>query len=236
MTRAENPAARVAARLANGTQREKQAAFEALGAMRDPAADEILSRWLDDLMAGKVAKELQLDVLEAAGKRPAESEKLAKYEASLPKDDELAPFRAALFGGNAAEGKKIFFERPEAQCVRCHRINGQGGDVGPDLSHVSAQKDREYLLQSIVFPNKQIAQGFDSVLVSTKNGDVYAGVLKSETPTELVLNSPETGVITVKKSDLATRKAALSPMPEGIAQLLPKTDLRNLVEFLAGLK
>ncbi|HXU76762.1 MAG TPA: PVC-type heme-binding CxxCH protein [Methylomirabilota bacterium] len=236
MTRAENPAARVAARLANGTQREKQAAFEALGAMRDPAADEILGRWLDDLMAGKVAKELQLDVLEAAGKRPAESEKLAKYEASLPKDDELAPFRGALFGGNAAEGKKIFFERPEAQCVRCHRINGQGGDVGPDLSHVSAQKDREYLLQSIVFPNKQIAQGFDSVLVSTKNGDVFAGVLKSETPTELVLNSPETGVITVKKSDLATRKAALSPMPEGIAQLLPKPDLRNLVEFLAGLK
>ena len=84
-------------------------------------------------------------------------QKLKKYQASKPTDDALASYEDTLFGGNPDAGKKMFFERADVQCVRCHRINGQGGDVGPDLSHVGAQKDRRYLLESIVFPNRQIA-------------------------------------------------------------------------------
>jgi len=163
-------------------------------------------------------------------------QKLSNYEASKPKDDPLAEYREALYGGNAAEGKKIFFERPEASCVRCHKINGEGGEVGPDLSKVAAQKDRQYLLESIVLPNKEIAGGFESVLVTLKSGASYAGVLKSETASELVINSPEDGLVTVKQSDLQSRDKGLSPMPEGMGQVLSRQDLRNLVEFLSGLK
>jgi quinoprotein glucose dehydrogenase len=177
-------------------------------------------------------------VIEAASTRTSESvkQKLADYEATCSKSDPLAPYEPALFGGSAAAGKTVFFEKPEAQCVRCHRVNGQGGDVGPDLSHVGSQKDRRYLLESMVFPNKQIAQGFDSVTVVLKDGDVQAGVLKSETPTEVVLNSPDNGAVTLKKAEIKSRRAALSPMPEGLGQILPKQDLRNLVEFLSSLK
>ena len=163
-------------------------------------------------------------------------QKLSNYEASKPKDDPLAEYREALYGGNAAEGKKIFFERPEASCVRCHKINGEGGEVGPDLSHVAAQKDRQYFLESIVLPNKDIAQGFESVLVTLKGGTSYAGVIKSDTASELVINSPEDGLVTVKKSDIQSRDKGLSPMPEGMGQVLPKQDLRDLVEFLANQK
>ncbi len=163
-------------------------------------------------------------------------EKLAKYEASRRRDDPLAEYREALYGGNAADGKKIFFERPEASCVRCHKINGEGGEVGPELSHMGAQKEREYFLESIVLPNRQIAQGFESVLVTLKSGEIYAGVLKGENDVEMAINSPEDGVVTVKKSEIKTRDKALSPMPEGIGQVLSKQDLRNLVEFLSGLK
>ena len=120
--------------------------------------------------------------------------------------------------------------------MRCHRVNGQGGDVGPDLSRVGSQKDRRYLLESIVLPNKQIAQGFESVTVFLNNGDSQAGVLKSETADTLVLNSADSGIITVKKSDIKSRRAALSPMPDGIGQILSKQDLRNLVEYLSLLK
>ncbi len=87
-----------------------------------------------------------------------------------------------------------------------------------------------------MLPNKQIAQGFDSVTVVLNDGDVQAGVLKSETPTELVLNSVDHGLVTIKKSDIKTRRAALSPMPEGLGQILTKEDLRNLVEFLSAQK
>ena len=179
-----------------------------------------------------------LDLLEAAAKRSAAvvKQKLSDYEASKPKDDPLAEYRETLYGGDAAEGKRIFFERPEASCVRCHKINGEGGEVGPDLSHVGAQKDRQYLLESVVLPNKDIAQGFESVLVTLKSGTRYAGVIKSDNANELVINSPEDGLVTVKKSDIQSRDKGLSPMPEGMGQVLTKQDLRNLVEYLSGLK
>ena len=236
--KSSNASARLAATLANGTPGDKQAALAALSALPDPAADDLLGRWLDRLQAGEVAKELQLDLLEAAAKRSAAvvKQKLSNYEASKPKDDPLAEYRETLYGGNAGEGKKIFFERPEASCVRCHKINGEGGEVGPDLSHIGAQKDRQYFLESIVLPNKDIAQGFESVLVTLKSGTSYAGVIKSDNASELVINSPEDGLVTVKKSDIQSRDKGLSPMPEGMGQVLTKQDLRDLVEFLSGLK
>ena len=233
-----NPIGRIGATLQTGTLGEKQTGLAALANLPNSGADALIIEWLDRLAAGQVPKELQLDVLEAAEKRSSDSvkEKLATYEQSLAKEGPLGPFESCLFGGNAEEGKKVFFEKPEAQCVRCHKINGQGGDVGPDLSHVGSQKDRHYLLESIVLPNAQIAQGFDSVTVVTKDGDVQAGVLKGETPTELMLNSADNGVVTIKKADIKIRRAALSPMPEGIAKILSKDDLRNLVEFLSSRK
>jgi quinoprotein glucose dehydrogenase len=239
MITSANPTARLTDTLSRGTTGEKQAALAALGTIPGPATDDILGQWLARLQKGEVPGELQLDLLEAAGKRSAEpiKEQLAKYHKSKPKDDPLAEFRETLLGGSVTEGKKIFFERPDAQCVRCHKINDQGGDVGPDLSHVGAQKDRNYLLESMVFPNRQIAPGFDSVSVTLKDGDTsYAGVLKTETPTELSLRTSDGKLVTVKKSDIESRGKSLSPMPEGMAQILSRQDLRNLVEFLSSLK
>jgi quinoprotein glucose dehydrogenase len=229
---------RVAAILENGSVGEQQTALATLGAFPGAAADEVIGQWVDRLQQGKVPKELRLDVLEVGGKRSSGSikQKLIAYEAKRSKDDPLARYQEVLFGGNASDGRKIFFEKPEAQCVRCHRIEGQGGDVGPDLSHVAAQKDRRYLLESIVLPNKQIAPGFESVMVVLKDGDDQTGVLKSETPDELVISSADKGVVHIKKSDIQSRRATLSPMPEGLGQVVTKSDLRNLVEFLSTLK
>ena len=108
--------------------------------------------------------------------------------------------------------------------------------VGPELTKIGAAKDRTYLLESIVFPNKHIAEGFQSVLVTTKDGTSFAGVVQSESDTELVLNSPEDGIVKVKKADITARERGLSGMPEGLATLLSRRDLRDLIEYLASLK
>ena len=60
----------------------------------------------------------------------------------------------------------IFTTKAELECVRCHKVNGPngelaGGEVGPELSGIGARQTRTYLLESIVDPNKQIAQGFE---------------------------------------------------------------------------
>jgi quinoprotein glucose dehydrogenase len=230
--------AKLRATLDTGSTGERQAALATLATLPGGTADEIFSQWLDKLLAGQVPPELQLDLLDAAAKREARAvrDKLAKFDRSRPADDDLRAWRECLSGGNAEEGKKIFLERAEVSCVRCHKAGGEGGEVGPDLGKIGAAKPREYLLESIVYPNKHIAAGFESLMLSMRDGAIYAGLLKSESDTDLVLNSPEDGLLTLKKTDIKERQRGLSGMPEELRQVLTKQDLRNLVEFLSRLK
>ena len=179
-----------------------------------------------------------LDLLDAAGKREDRDvrAKVRQFENQRPGADDLRSYRECLVGGEAENGKRIFFEKPEASCVRCHKINGEGGEVGSDQTGIGSRKDRQYILESIVFPNKQIAPGYESVTVVTKAGATFAGTLKSETADKLEINSPEDGLMTVKKADIKTRERGLSGMPEELRQVLSKQDLRDLVEFLAQSK
>ena len=98
------------------------------------------------------------------------------------------------------------------------------------------RQSREYILESILFPNRSIAPGFESVLVELKDGASYAGLVKSENPTELVLNSPEDGLLTLKKADIQNRQRGLSPMPEELISALSRRELRDLLEFVATVK
>jgi quinoprotein glucose dehydrogenase len=234
--------ARLTKTLESGSLIEKQSALDKLAASGDAGAIKLLGSWLEQLVAGKVPRELQLDVLEAVQENPALSaltgtkEALTKFESARDTKDALAKWRECLYGGNAEDGKKTFIERQDAACFRCHKINGEGGEVGPEMAGLGAKQSREYLLESILFPNKTIAPGFESVLVTLKNGMSYAGMLKSETDTELIINSPEDGLLTVKKADVKSRDRGLSAMPEELGNILSKSDIRNLIEFLSTLK
>ncbi|MEW6305215.1 MAG: HEAT repeat domain-containing protein [Verrucomicrobiota bacterium] len=218
--------------------RLSQAAYTALGELREPAADEVLKHHLEQLQAGKIRPELRLDLLDAARKRaaPVVKQLVAAYESAKSQSDPLAHYREALAGGDAATGRKIFFERADVECLRCHQIRGNGGIVGPALDGIGKKQAREYLLESIVFPNKHIAPGFENVTLVMKSGTSYAGVLKQETEQEVVIESGEDGRLTLKKGDIASRQRGLSAMPETIGAALSKRDLRDLVEYLASLK
>lgn len=218
--------------------RIRQAAYATLGDLKNDAADRVLSSQLDILLEGELAPELQLDLIEAASNRDqAELKtKLERFEQSFSESDPLAKFRVALFGGNADSGKKIFNENDAVGCLRCHAINGRGGIVGPDLAGIAKRQTREELLESVLFPNKRIAAGYENVVVRLNNGTAYAGIVKNETESELTLDSPEDGEVTVKKADIAQRDPSLSAMPEGLENLLSKRDLRDLIEYLSRLK
>jgi quinoprotein glucose dehydrogenase len=224
--------------LESGSIGEQQNALVTLGGVTNAEADAVISQWLDKLLSNDLKPELQLDLLDAAAKResPGIKAKVGTFEARRPAADDLRSYRECLVGGDAEEGKKVFLEKVEASCVRCHKFNGEGGEVGPELTGIGSRNDRQYILESIVFPNKHIAQGFESVVVSLKNETAYAGVLKRETPEILEINSPEDGLIQVKKADIKARERGLSGMPEELRQVLTKQDLRNLVEFLAQSK
>jgi quinoprotein glucose dehydrogenase len=231
----------VAGILGAGTVSEKQSALAVAGTLKGEAADQLLGEWLDRLIDGQAGREIQLDLLQAASNRDSAliKDKLKQYESGRPSNDEFLGFRETLYGGNAEAGKKIFMERPDASCIRCHKIHGKGGEVGPDLAGIITRHDREYILESILFPNKQIAQGFESLVVRMNDGKSYSGMVKSQTDEELTLVSleeNETVVTKLKKSDIKKKVNGLSAMPEGIGKVLSKADIRNLVEYLATLK
>jgi quinoprotein glucose dehydrogenase len=123
---------------------EKQGAFFALGRIQTADAYALLATWMDRLVAGQIPPEIQLDLYESASRadRPELKERLAKYEATFPKDDPLAPYRMALAGGNAERGRRLFREKAEVQCLRCHKCEIGDSVVGPDLTKIGAQKDR----------------------------------------------------------------------------------------------
>ena len=216
---------------------ERQAALGALATMPLPEVNAMLTEWMTRLAEGKVPPTLQLDVLAAAGSRDDDAlrRQVASYEAARPPSDPLAAYRETLAGGDAQRGRKVFFERAEVSCVRCHRIQGTGGQVGPDLSKIGQEKTRDYLLEALVTPSKAIAKGFDSVTLVLDDGRVVSGVLRSEDAEKVQLVMVDGAVMNVAKDKIEERAAGKSAMPEDVVQKLSKQDVRDLVEYLAGL-
>lgn len=215
---------------------ERQSAYAALGKINGEAADALLARQLDLLLDGKVPADSQLDLLDATAARKTEQleQKRNAYESRRPADDPLAAFRETLAGGDAERGEQIFFERAEVYCVRCHRVNGRGGDVGPELSKIGAEKKRDYLLESIVTPNKQIAKNFESVLIVDDQGQVFSGIVKAENDQQLQLVTAEAKLVTIPKSKIEERREGKSAMPEDLVKKLSKRELRDLIEYLSS--
>lgn len=147
----------------------------------------------------------------------------------------IAGFLDALTGGEVAAGRNIFFNKPEANCGKCHRAGGQGGDNGPALDGIASQQTREFILESMLAPNASITKGFETVIVRLKNGAGQSGVLRQETETNLVLHTPDDGPVTVNKSDVVERFAGISPMPADFPTLITRRDMRDLMAFLTSL-
>jgi quinoprotein glucose dehydrogenase len=228
---------------ANGSIIEQQSACAVLAEMKTPEADEILSQQLNRLNAGQLPKEAQLDLLEAAQQRKSDQRssegirsELARFEEKRPKDNPLAAYQETLLGGDAQRGRAIFFERSQVSCVRCHKIGTTGGEVGPDLTKIGADKAREYLLEALIEPSRQIAKGFETVIIATNDGRTQAGIVKLEDAEKVQIVTPETKLITIPKSEIEERTTGKSAMPDNVAKQLSKQDIRDLVEFLSSLR
>lgn len=220
--------------LAAGATAEKQGAFSAVATIPGAKADALLAAWLEKLANGEVAPDVRLDLTEAAAARDSADVKaaLGRYEAIRDTNDPLAAFRDTLAGGDADRGRRIFREKAEVQCLRCHKVAGDGGEVGPELAGVGRRKDRDYVLESIVLPNKQIAEGFETQVLALADGRVVAGIVKAEDDKEVRLVTPEGTLVVVPKDEIEEKTRGNSAMPEDLIKDLKKTEIRDLVEFL----
>jgi quinoprotein glucose dehydrogenase len=222
--------------LAGSNVAEQQGTFALFSQIPSPEADALIEEWLDKVIGDTAKPELALEILEAAAASKSEriKRRLGGYENARSKD-ELGKYREALAGGSARRGREIFLHKAEVQCQRCHSLDGQGGEVGPPVNGVGKQS-REYLLESIILPNKAIAKGYESVLITTLDNKTVSGVLKGEDDKEVRLITAEGKSVTVLKAEIDDRRATKSAMPDDLAPKLTKREVRDVVEFLSGLK
>ncbi|HAB14879.1 MAG TPA: PQQ-dependent sugar dehydrogenase [Verrucomicrobiota bacterium] len=217
---------------------ERQSALRALGQSTDPQAQKILTQLIKQLVRGQLPRELQVDLLDAARasatRAPDLHADLTAWTNSLAADDPLARYRITLASGDAANGRKLFAERADWGCQRCHKLGGEGGDVGPQLTGIGRAKGAEYVLRAIVNPNYEIAAGFENLLVTRKDGTLVVGVVKAETADAIVLETPEEGRVTIPASQIESRDRGLSAMPEGLVDLMTLRELRDLMAALMG--
>ncbi|MDA0806508.1 MAG: HEAT repeat domain-containing protein [Planctomycetota bacterium] len=219
----------------DGTTIEQQAAIAQLAELKRADADTVLTEWLNVLVEGNAPAAIHLDLLEAAKARGTESllKLVAAFEQRLDPADPLSKYRVALEGGNAKTGADIFFGRSSASCRRCHSVQNSGGAVGPDLSIIGKEKNREYLLEAIVAPNAKIAKGFEPVIAVMDSGKVYAGTKRTDDGTTLELMLADGTVISLPKDEIDELAKGQSAMPADLIKHLSLADLRDLVEYLA---
>lgn len=224
--------------LEKGRISARQRAFARLGVHSDAAADDVLRKQFESYRSGELRPTLWLDLFEAMAKRKnAEFKKLlAEREERLAKSpDPLRRFEECLEGGNGEVGRAIFTKKPEAGCIRCHAVDGKGGQIGPELTWLRNATERSHVLESIILPNSVVAPGFESVVLKLKSGETVAGVVRGESAEEITLASFADGKrSTVKVSGIAERTPLPSPMPQHFGHVLDKRAIRDLVEFIAA--
>ncbi|HEY0455403.1 MAG TPA: hypothetical protein VGE41_03455, partial [Verrucomicrobiae bacterium] len=93
----------------------------------------------------------------------------------------------------------------------------------------------DYIVESVLLPNKKVKEGFNSIQVSTKDGQDLAGILVRESTEELVLRDATNKEISVPKKNIESRKMGGSLMPAGLADILSPGERLDLFRFLIEL-
>jgi putative heme-binding domain-containing protein len=142
----------------------------------------------------------------------------------------IEKMRGELSAGPAsfARGKAVF----ENQCAKCHKFEGQGAEVGPQLD--GAGRDIEYILANVIDPNRVIGSPYFQRIVTTLDGRVEQGLLAGEDERSISLKLEKGEVKRIARADLDGDVKVLekSMMPEGLTAGMTAQDFRDLVRYL----
>lgn len=199
------------------------AMLDALDAKTIPRGDvdSLTIRQLASLKSPEVAARLAKLFGEV---RPTSAEKaklMAKFKADLKPD--------VLKKANLANGRAIY----QKSCANCHRLFGEGGDIGPDITG-SQRTNLDYVLENVLDPSAIVPREYQVTIVETKNGRTLSGIVKKETEAAVTLQTANE-VVLIPKADIASRTPTnVSMMPEGVFEQMRFEEVRDLVAYLAS--
>ena len=203
---------------------------------RLPSKKSIIEQLVKELIAGRIAPDIQLEVLETATTATRDYTELKlqleQYQNSINKEGVMARYGVALQGGNAEKGRGIFFGHAQAQCSKCHALKQIDKQVGPSLEGIAKRHSREYLLQSIVDPQAEIVPGYGIVTVQLTDGRTVSGTLMSEGDNGITVNLPDNSRESFAASEIKSQSKSVGTMPDP-KTILNLRQIRDLVAYLA---
>ncbi len=217
-----------------GSISEQQRMLNVLGDLPVENSNALLSSLINKASKDQLKQGILLDLMESvnATENPKLIAQLDKLkEAGYSADS----FQETLYGGNWWAGRSVFNNNPTAQCVRCHSVNGSGGEVGPKLDNIGKILNRQQLLEALIEPSVRLAPGYGTVTITLKDGQKVQGVLIEENDKELLLRTSEAEPLRVPLMRIASRENSMSAMP-AMGRMISRRELRDLIEYLGSLR
>ncbi|HEV3143128.1 MAG TPA: PVC-type heme-binding CxxCH protein, partial [Gemmataceae bacterium] len=136
--------------------------------------------------------------------------------------------------GDAAAGERVFFHPNGPGCYKCHKIDGRGAGIGPDLSRIASSMSRDKIIESILEPSKEIAPAFTTWRILTRDGKERTGMIVGEDAFSFVTVADSQGKLEkIHRREIEDRTALpKSIMPENLPEMMTKQDFRDLLAFL----
>jgi putative heme-binding domain-containing protein len=211
------------------------AAVQALGRLAR-GEDELLRR----AMAESVPADLQFAVANVllASARDEIRTKAAKHVRPPATADAtpLPPLTELVArSGEPSRGQQLFSTK--GTCAKCHVVQGQGKEVGPNLTEIGSKLSREALYVSILDPSAGVSHNYETSLFALHNGQIITGIVTSDTAEHVVVKTADAISLTLPKSEIEeSRKLKTSLMPANLQALLTTEELVDLVAYLTTLK
>jgi putative heme-binding domain-containing protein len=140
---------------------------------------------------------------------------------------------ATTHEGDVARGSKLFADEPKLACAKCHSVDGRASKAGPDLFAVGDKFGRRDLVDAVLMPSAVISPGYGTVIVQTKGGVEYQGILKQATDASVQLMGADGKLVSIAAAEIKEQRGStVSLMPEGLQAGLSLQEFTEAMIYL----
>jgi len=166
----------------------------------------------------------------------AEFPSAAQAAGRIPTPDAFRKY-ALTHEGDVARGAELFRDERRLACSKCHSVDGHAGKAGPDLFAAGDKFGRRDLVDAVLLPSATISPGYGTVIIETKAGDEYQGILKQANASGVQLMGSDARLVSIATADIKQRRgSSVSLMPEGLQAGLSLQEFTDLIEYLTTLQ
>ena len=213
----------------------RRAAAKNAGKLQNAAmqlAKLVETKKLDEVLTQAVAA-----ALHSSNSRSVKEKANALFPPPPSKDKKPLPVMAELvrMKGDVRRGKLVFHNT--GTCFKCHKENGLGREIGPDMSEIGSKLSRQALFESILYPSAGISHNYETYTLVLDSGTTVSGIKLSETEDSITVRDSEAIPRTISKDEIdEIVKQGVSLMPADLQKLMTAQELVDVVDYMQTLK